>query len=170
MTHIFHQISWKKISIHVVLPLVVSVTTNTVNDYVGNELSCHAEHQQVSRRDTQRWFWGIHLPFSQNVSTGSANQRWDKEINSESTKMLIRILINPVGVTLSCNSKDHHMKHGSQNKGITNRLQEWTVAMIILIQAAGLSTKSPLHKNTNIVNFVLAVPLERNLTNEVYNL
>ena len=62
------------------------------------------------------------------------------------------------------------MKHGSQNKGIINRLQEWTVVMILLIQAVGLSTNSPQHKNAKIVNFVLAVPLERNLTNEIYNL
>ena len=62
------------------------------------------------------------------------------------------------------------MKHGSQNKGIINRLQEWSVVMIILIRAVGLSTNSPLHENAKIVNFVLAVPLERNSTNEIYNL
>ena len=31
-------------------------------------------------------------------------------------------------------------------------------------------TNSLQHKNANIANFVLAVPLERNWTNDVYNL
>ena len=30
--------------------------------------------------------------------------------------------------------------------------------------------KLPQYKNANIANFILAVPLERNWTNEVYNL
>ena len=34
----------------------------------------------------------------------------------------------------------------------------------------GFFTNSPQYKNANIANFVLAVPLERNSTNEVYNL
>ena len=34
----------------------------------------------------------------------------------------------------------------------------------------GVFTKFPQYKNANIANFILAVPLEMNGTNEVYNL
>ena len=37
------------------------------------------------------------------------------------------------------------------------------------IAALGFFTNSPQYKNANIANFVLALPSERNWTNEVYN-
>ena len=44
------------------------------------------------------------------------------------------------------------------------------VAGIIVQQTLGFFTNSPQYRNANISNFVLAVPLEINKTNEVYNL